>query len=879
MIKNTGGFSKICLAVLFPLTLVGSWSVPMYVYAQKSQNEDQSETVKQIKFEGLHSLSVQELESQLPYSAGEVWKNSYKGRLIEYVSAYLQKRGFYNSKVNAQLFSGPNGLELTFQIDEGKSCIIRSFAIDNPPGFKSKSALLRFKKRMHDVAELSEGDRYDEQVVADKLRQLREWLQSENFILANTDQVRLTFNDNHTLVDVVAVVEYGDRVTFGFRGNKVFTKGELNDMISELKTTGLGKDYIGIIERKFVEEYRVRAFNDIKIETRQTDNETSKHISFIFSEGERTRIESVRWEGLSPENTRAAENTFEEGVSRLVERGYYVERDVDKAIEHVLEDLKSRGYLAAKYITKNVIRIPVKKTDPFQNIVRITVQMIEGEQTFVGRVGLSGFHFIKSEEVKEFFKTFEDQPFNPFALEEGIQKLQSHYISNGYLQFRILTKEDVIVEFTENNRIANIEFAISEGPRIKVGYIRIKGLEKTRPNIVEREYTVQTEDWWTAEKVSELESNLRKLGLFSEISIAPEPSNKGIEYRDMVIRLKEAEPGLLEVGPGFRSDLGARAFARLSYANIAGRNWIGAFSAEGNRRFGSQYKFPEYKLDISFVNPRIFDSRFLYTLGFQTKKQRFPPDFNASATQFYTGFERKIIKPLTVKLFYKLERIRQFDVYVNGLFSPQDNQSMLIGSVIPTIVLDTRENPLTATKGQLTTLSLEYADPSFSGQKRSDKTAAGFQRWNGSTHWYIPVTKEIVWSNVVAGGFARSNIPNRPIPLIKLFRLGGYNTIRGFGEDVINVDTTSFRGTLTYVNLRTQVDLPFIGDLKFAPFLDAGNLFIDNVYRNNPFFRAGAGAGLHYMTPVGPVNLDWGFKLNQIGNETPSQIHFSVGLI
>jgi outer membrane translocation and assembly module TamA len=84
---------------------------------------------------------------------------------------------------------------------------------------------------------------------------------------------------------------------------------------------------------------------------------------------------------------------------------------------------------------------------------------------------------------------------------------------------------------------------------------------------------------------------------------------------------------------------------------------------------------------------------------------------------------------------------------------------------------------------------------------------------------------------------------------------------------------------LTYINLRTQLDLPFIGDLKFAPFLDAGNLFLDDTLRANPFLRAGAGAGLHYMTPVGPLNLDFGYNLNRKGNEPSSQIHFSVGLI
>ncbi|MGE4231949.1 MAG: BamA/TamA family outer membrane protein [Bacteriovoracia bacterium] len=834
-------------------------------------------TINQIQYVGLSNFTPRDFDGVVPINIGDEVSIGSELQMVERIQKTLGefyiKRGFHNMKAKVEYvsLSEPNTIRLLVRIEEGAPCLIRSFEIDDPQNFSSKSSLERFKRKMKKETGIRVGERYDEVSVLDKMRALREWLQSENYVIANTDKVRLTFNKNHTEVDVVAVVEYGERVTFGYQGNTLFSKGELNEFISTLKTAGLGKNYKTIIQRKFEEEYRAIAYNNVKITIHELEKENNLHIVFIFDEGKRSYLQEVVWDGLSSENVRLAKELFEQNRSRLLERGFYVEKDLEKTIELVIEGFKAKGFLSAKLISKSATSTDDK--------TKVTIHMLEGEESFIGKIELEGFSHFTTDQIKEKLSIKEDSPLNPFTLEEGIQNLSRLYYAEGFLDFRIITAEDAVVDFLDNNRVVNIRLSVEEGQRYRVGNIRILGLQKTRYYVAEREVVAKTGDWWLESAVSETESNLRRLGLFGEINIRPEPSSLGGEYRDFVVQLIESEPGIIEAGPGFRSDLGARLFGRITYSNINGRNWIGSFSAQANRRVNNQYRFPEYLLDANFVEPRFFGTRNVYTIGVSTKKQRFPPDFNAVSTQFYTGFERKIVKSVTAKLYYKIERIRQFDVYVNGILSPQDNQSMLIGSVTPQLIFDTREHPLVATKGQITTLSLEYADPAFSGQTDSEPGSIGYQRWSGSTHVYVPVTKNITWSNVVSGGFARSNIADRAIPLIKLFRLGGYNTIRGFAEDTINVDTTSIKGSLTFVNIRTQIELPFIGDLRLAPFLDAGNLFIDNAFRGYPFLRAGAGAGLHYMTPVGPINLDLGFKLNQIGNESPSQFHFSVGLI
>ena len=65
--------------------------------------------------------------------------------------------------------------------------------------------------------------------------------------------------------------------------------------------------------------------------------------------------------------------------------------------------------------------------------------------------------------------------------------------------------------------------------------------------------------------------------------------------------------------------------------------------------------------------------------------------------------------------------------------------------------------------------------------------------------------------------------------------------------------------------------------LSFGPFFDAGNVQVDNFSLG--YLRYGTGVGMRYLTPIGPVNFDWGFKLFPHGAEQTNVFYFSLGVI
>jgi outer membrane translocation and assembly module TamA len=105
-------------------------------------------------------------------------------------------------------------------------------------------------------------------------------------------------------------------------------------------------------------------------------------------------------------------------------------------------------------------------------------------------------------------------------------------------------------------------------------------------------------------------------------------------------------------------------------------------------------------------------------------------------------------------------------------------------------------------------------------------------------------------------------------------------TIRGYRlEDVgpkdINGDPI---GGNSLVLLSGQLRFPVTQGLSLVGFVDAGNLYDKNDF-DPTRLRVGVGAGIRFVTPLGPLALDWGFKLNREPGEKPSEIHFNIGTL
>ncbi|MEE9276177.1 MAG: BamA/TamA family outer membrane protein, partial [bacterium] len=90
-------------------------------------------------------------------------------------------------------------------------------------------------------------------------------------------------------------------------------------------------------------------------------------------------------------------------------------------------------------------------------------------------------------------------------------------------------------------------------------------------------------------------------------------------------------------------------------------------------------------------------------------------------------------------------------------------------------------------------------------------------------------------------------------------------------------DADNVIGGFTSGLFSTELTHPFFGPTQFAVFFDAGNVW----ERHNAFdlsdLRSAVGVGMRIITPIGPLRVDIGWKLDPKSGERTREVHFGIG--
>ncbi|MEO7164735.1 MAG: BamA/TamA family outer membrane protein, partial [Bdellovibrionia bacterium] len=547
------------------------------------------------------------------------------------------------------------------------------------------------------------------------------------------------------------------------------------------------------------------------------------------------------------------------------------------AAEILVDWMKERGYLSARLVTINTVYASKSKMNKSEKSVRLLIYLHEGDQTQIQSISITGAKVLSEQAIKNMLRIREGAALNLFGLTNGIEELKKVYQEDGYLSFRILNEgTDDLVRYSQENRVVDITLNLEEGSQYKVSRIELEGLEKTKDFVVRRELSFKEGDILSNSELEITERKLRRLGIFSTVALRVVDDPGVSDGKVVKISLHEADRGVISGGPGYRNDLGIRAFGQLAYTNLWGEDHTGSINLAVNRRFYN-YNFLEGQVQLAYAWP-----------WFAVPELYFRPLISFGATQYINfaartltiaaNWQKQLVtRPNLIADFsYTFESINQFQSIRVG-----DDQQMTIGSVTPKFTLDMRDSALLPTSGLFTTASFDYAMP-FMGA-RSD---IGYYRFQFRTDYYFPLPKNISLYLSFRTGYeetleplpsASGSIKTDSIPLIKQFALGGIGSIRGYQLQELNFQGKFTGKSLSYVNYRSELDLPFAGALRLALFVDAGNLLIDQY--SFGFLQYGAGFGFHYITPVGPVSLDYGLKIAPKPGTDASVIHFSVGII
>lgn len=827
---------------------------------------DEKRKIASLEYIGNTIFDTGELSNLVSIEEGDDYEEEAVAGARRRILEFYRNAGFLQADVKVKV----EGDKVTFAVNEGTVATIRSINISDITvvGAPREKNILR--KSALDAFGIKVGDRLDRRAIKDGITRLKDWLRSRDFLIAKEPVVNSVVYDGGASANLDIVIVYGPRIKFGYRNNERFSYKELNAAVSEVQEVGIGSDYLDTVKSKITEMHHEVGLVNFKIETvvREDPAKGYRYVSFIFHEGGRVRIERLSLEGIYSMDKEKAAEMFLSFAPSLVRRYYFQDAGIRFAGELLAEHLRSLGYLSARL---DVVKY---KFNEKRDKVEIDLYFTEGVQTFVGEIKIAGAKVLTTEEIRSLLAVEAEKPFNVFAFERGVAQLKERYRNLGYLTMEIANEgKGQLVRYGMDNSTVDIHIDVREGPLIRVGDIIVRGNKQTHARVVTRELPFVKGDVLSRELQIEAEENLRKLNLFSSVILRPVERPGSPEIRDILILVEEGTPGLVEFGPGFRNDLGLRFFAGASYQNLGG--WHRGVNAIGvvNRRL-ENFRFPEYRVSVGFREPYFLGWRVTLLTNVEVLRRIFS-SFDATSNRVTTELRRELTKRITGLLQYSFERVKTFNAKVAG-----DNEKRLIGAVTPGIIYDSRDDVFNPTSGIFSVNRFELASEAFGSQSN-----VGYYRATSNNTAYVSLAPEVVWGFAVNFGFERSNLAGEAIPKIKLFRLGGTSTIRGYREEALEVDSQkSINGTLALVNYRSELNFPMEGSLGGALFWDAGNLFVDKVVPFN--LRHSIGVGLRYRTPVGPVSLDFARKLGSPGRRNDDvntedldtqRIHFSIG--
>ncbi|MDZ4383230.1 MAG: BamA/TamA family outer membrane protein, partial [Thermodesulfovibrionia bacterium] len=146
--------------------------------------------------------------------------------------------------------------------------------------------------------------------------------------------------------------------------------------------------------------------------------------------------------------------------------------------------------------------------------------------------------------------------------------------------------------------------------------------------------------------------------------------------------------------------------------------------------------------------------------------------------------------------------------------------------------------------------------------------------------WYFPVIWDTTFSLRGRFGYA-SGFAGKKLPLYERFYVGGINTVRGLGFGVAGPknDNGERIGGNKELIFNTEYVFPIEKDIKLkgVVFFDAGKAFNNNETVSIASLRTTTGVGLRWMSPFGPIRLEWGFNISPKKDESRSKIEFAMG--
>jgi outer membrane protein insertion porin family len=658
---------------------------------------------------------------------------------------------------------------------------------------------------------------------------------------------------------IYSVKEKPTVIRVDFQGNKKFRDPQLREQIT--LTPGAIADITLINDnairlRTFYESEGYYLASIVPVIKKVTDAEVA--VTYQIEEGERVKVREVRIEGnenISDRKIRSAITTTERGLfSFITSKGFY-KGDVMRAdIERIKDLYHNNGYIMV------TIREPdIQLTDDRTGMI-ITIYISEGEQFKVSSVDIAGNEAFSADELRKLIKLSPNTVFSKEVLSKDISAITDLYSNNGYAL--ITVSPDLIPD--EGKKEVRITYRIHEGPKFRIGRIEITGNTRTRDKVIRREMRLHEGDVFNAYALRRSHERINNLQFFETADLSPRPKHEE-NIVDVNVKVRERPTGFFSIGGGYSSVDGLIAMADITQANLFGKGQFIRLRTE----LGGRSTFYE----LSFREPWFMGRP--VSFGTSIYRQiREHGNFDRKATGFDVTFGKSFWEYWGASIGYGYEEVTIFNVRADASPIVREQEGTSTTSKITlSVARDTRDNFLFPRRG-----SRNAAFVTFAGLGGTNAFLKGLY----DSSWFFPVFNASTFHLRGRVGYA-TGLFDKKLPIYERYYVGGIHTVRGLGygeAGPMDKVTREPLGGEKKLVFNAEYIFPIFPELRLkgVAFFDAGRSYAAGETIGSDI-RYTTGAGVRWISPMGPIRIEWGYNLDRRPGEADSKVEFTFGTL
>src|SRR5688500_2734236 len=876
-----------------------------------------AQRVRRIIFEGSLGLPESDVRRIIAERHGASASLARASQTISTLETLYRDRGYPKAAVTVRADgSDPSNTAMIIAVRPGPRARIGAIDVQGTPVAEVPRSVADASagKQVLDQLGLRVGDEYDGVDVDARLLRYADDLRAQGYYEARVAQLP-RYVDGDASVNLVLSVDAGPRVEIVFQGDPL-DAADRDRLVPIAREHSVDEDLLE--DSKFgVERYlRERGYCNPRADYQRTEAEGVLRVTFTITRGPQCMVEQADVTGnvsvtsaelaalvLTKPGQPFSDSTVSSDAMRI--QGYY----------------RQRGFSAVK-VTSQVERREPKAGSEF---VRVRLVIAEGVRSVLESVNFEGNTAIDAETLRRAITSAPGQPYFEPQIASDADTIALLYLNRGYQEVTVQPAPKAIGDGSK----VELGFVIHESPHVLIDHVLIVGNQRTSPDTIPREEQLKSGQPLSQQQEDQTRTRITSLGLFRRVDISylqlPGQQNR----RDVVITVEEAPATTMSYGGGVEGgkrlvrttdnptaveefQVAPRGFFQIGRRNLFGKDRsLDLFTRVSFRPKGVSatqpqnvplaettddggYGFNEYRVLLTYGGRRIFGTDSDLTIsGGVEQADRSSFAFNrrgGSAT-----LTRRVSRTLAVNGRYGIDHTELVSIKSNFAAQPEIDRlfpQVRLSSVASSLIRDTRlDDPIEPTSGSLIGVDAELAARSIGSQVGFFKTfVQGFNyRRLGSSQMVVVFGARVG----LAAGFPRVVTRDGEttivddLPASERFFAGGDTTVRGFTLDRLGTPETIDRdefptGGNGLIVLNAEARIPLRGGLGAVGFIDGGNVWRTVSEMDFSQMRGAVGFGLRYRSPVGPIRVDLGFKLDRRtlpkgGKERPTALHISLG--